>query len=195
MKANDKSSATSFNTQLFKAEILNYMGNYQDAYKIAYNIYLTNRSHIINRLATDIKVLIQLAKAEHGLGKDKEALVHIEEAIGHLTEDIDDANSSTDKNLADALVTKGDILSIATKTEDAIQCYDKAENIYYNRFRQNIKNMDEVSYVLSQGAKVSCKNNNEYWFNKFMGHLTNYFGSDHKRVKDTQEYCSQTPIS
>ncbi len=194
MKANDKNSATSFNTQLFKAEILNYMGSYTKAYHIAHDIYLMDRDHLINCFATDIKVLIQLARAEHGLGMNEEALGHVEKAISYLRVDID-CTDSMDKNLADAFVVKGDVLGSLLQVKEAMSYYDKAENIYYNRFRQNIKNIDEVSYVLSQGAKLACKNNNKDWFDKFMGHLTHYFGINHKRVKETQEYCSQMPIS
>jgi tetratricopeptide (TPR) repeat protein len=167
------------------------MGNFKEAYNIAKEIHLMKKEHLINRLGTDIKILIQLAKAEQGLGNTKEALDHIDTVTNYLKQDIDDISSTSDKNLADAFVIKGDILNDLSQSNEAVKFYEKAENIYYNRYRQNINNMDEVSYALSQGAKISCANNYKEQFNKFKGHLINYFGKDHIRVKMTQDYCSK----
>ena len=190
-KTEEKNSVRYINSNLLKVEALNYLGNYKIAYDIVYNLYLLNKNHIVDHQVTDAKILIQLSRAELGLNKTYDAVKYSQEAIVILTKGIDDIDHSINKDLADGYAIHGDVLTYLGQLKEAIYSYDKAERIYYNLYRQNIKNMDEVSYVLSQGAKTSCQYKNRSWYERFMNNLLHYFGDDHFRVHEAKSICSQ----
>lgn len=192
IKAGDKNSGTSFLTHLFKVEILNYMSNYQEAYDIVNEMYFVSKEHLVNRNLLENKILIQLARAELGLHMDNKALEHSKLALNNLIKEeggIEFIDKSINRDLANAYVIYGDALMENISHNEAIPNYDKAEHIYYNRYRNNIKNVDEVSYVLAQGAKASYYIRNKEWYNKFFNNLLRYFSKKHFRIKEIENIC------
>ena len=51
--------------------------------------------------------------------------------------------------------------------------------------------MDDISYLMSQGAKVACESNNVFWKNHFYNQLITNFDKNHFRVIDTVEFCNK----
>jgi tetratricopeptide (TPR) repeat protein len=195
-KAGDKNSGTSFYTHLFKVEILNYMGAYKEAYNIVKDINLMSKEHIVNRNLLENKILVQLARAELGLSMHDKALEHSELAVKNLMaeEGEEFIVESINRDLANAYAVYGDALMKTDKYQEAIKNYDKAEHIYYNRYRNNTKNVDEVSYVLAQGSKASCYIKSKEWYNKFFNSLLRYFTKEHFRVQEVQDFCQRTQM-
>ena len=93
------------------------------------------------------------------------------------------------RDLANAYVVYGDVLTTNNKYHEAVKNYDIAEHIYYNRYRINTKNVDEVSYVLAQGAKASCYIKSKEWYDKFFNNLLRYFTNKHFRVQEVKDFC------
>jgi tetratricopeptide (TPR) repeat protein len=192
IKAGDKNSGTSFYTQLFKVEILNYMGDYKEAYNIVKDLYLTSKEHLVNRKLLEDKILVQLARAELGLNMNDQTLEHSELAIKHLIKEEGGEEfvvESINRDLANAYVVYGDVLTTNNKYHEAVKNYDIAEHIYYNRYRINTRNVDEVSYVLAQGAKASCYIKSKEWYDKFFNNLLRYFTNKHFRVQEVKDFC------
>lgn len=66
---------------LLKAEILNYMRNYQEAYNICHTLYTKEADNFKSPHEILARILVQLSRAELGLGMIEEALKHSTEAV------------------------------------------------------------------------------------------------------------------
>ena len=176
---------------VFKAEILNNLQNFQDAYQIMAELYKKEHDKNTNEYLI-ARILTQLARSELGLNKIEEAKSH-----GDLSEKTlllikpDNAKTpqnSTDIDLAAILVVRGDILAVSNNFTGAIECYEMAEKIYRNAYKTNLGNLDNVSYLLLQGVKSSVKLNNKFWYKHFAGTLKRLFPIEHHRVKELSNY-------
>jgi len=52
--------------------------------------------------------------------------------------------------LASALVIEAEALVALNQTEEAAQSFATAETIFYNNYRDNINNLDNISYLYVQ---------------------------------------------
>jgi tetratricopeptide (TPR) repeat protein len=187
-KTGDNNSANFFHLSLVESEIRNYLKDYQSAYDIAAELNRLNKENMSNPTITKGRILIQLARAEYGLGNIKKALQDIEIAISSLLQN--PITLLIEKDLADAYSVKADILSLAKKKGDeALQMYDKAESLYYNLYRGNIRNMQNVADVYSNAAKVSCVVGDNKSHRRFFSKLKKYFGSKNTLTLEVADFC------
>lgn len=156
-------------TYLRQAEILNYMGNYEEAEKIAERIYEQGKPQTLigdRGYQDNIEANVQLARAKLGLKRKNEALNIVNEAKSLYLKDQNNSYdkfdhiammNSKDEDLASLLVTEGDVMAAFNKTDEALISYFTAESIYLNRYGQNMKLMDNISYLYFQEADYVCK--------------------------------------
>lgn len=187
----DNKTARYLGMDLLKAEALNNIKDYQSAYDISNKCHLMNKKHIIDHKEIDAKTLIQLGIAENGLSRNHEAKMHIEEAIKILKskENNKDESSAADRLLAMAYAAMGDIFAGTTESEKSLEYYDRAENILYNRYRQNIYGLEEVGHILCQGVKAACRLKDKMWSDKFMEKLIKYFGQNNPKTIEARGFC------
>lgn len=187
-KTGDNNSANFFHLSLVESEIRNNLKNYQSAYDIAAQLNRLNKENMSNPTITKGRILIQLARAEYGLGDIKKALQDIETTISSLLQN--PITLLIEKDLADAYSVKADILSLAkNKGNEALQMYDKAESLYYNLYRGNIRNMQNVADVYSNAAKVSCVVGDNKSYRRFFSKLKKYFGSKNPLTLEVEDFC------
>jgi tetratricopeptide (TPR) repeat protein len=189
-----------FPEYLTQASILNYMQRYEEAHEVINtNIYqhIKNKKKETSSLIK-ARTLIEFARAEVGLRKISEALEHAQEAVSLLTYDEEknniDVSNSKDVYLASALAVEGDALAALGKIKEAIDNYKLAKNIYFSLYdARHIKNMDHVSWVFSNGAKIASKltdiRNRRIECGYFRQLQTKYFGESHPRSIEIRDLC------
>ncbi|MCC8376988.1 MAG: tetratricopeptide repeat protein [Rickettsia endosymbiont of Graphium doson] len=173
------------NIYLIKADILNNLGKYEEAYSQAQQIYDMNKlvkkeNHLIFG-----RVFTQMSKAKLGLGNAKEALEYAEKAKTIFISDTNRPNkeiiTSPDTNLAKAFVAEGNALASLNKNDEAVEAYSTAENIYWNNYRENMKNVDEISIMYLNAAKASCNVPLRSFYKNFRDHQIKKFGEQHPK--------------
>ena len=180
-----------------EAEILNYMSEYNAAYEITNRIYGLEIGQIKDGNAGGyrIRVIVELARAELGLGKLEQSLNHAKEAIYIYKNDKSrnntDINISKDTDLASALVIEAEALVALNQTEEAAQSFATAETIFYNNYRDNINNLDNISYLYLKAALATCNLPDSFWYIKFSTQLIEKFGEDHFRSKELLTKCQR----
>jgi tetratricopeptide (TPR) repeat protein len=144
-----------------RAEILNYLKEFPDAYNISKKVDDVIKSRNLEEITSSTLAynLTELSRAELGLKLTGDALRHSEKAVNILIQDKErnnqDLDNSTDVFLASALVAKGEALNALGRLNDAINNYKLAKNIYWNIYgTKNLKQMDNVSYLLSCISKA-----------------------------------------
>ncbi|MCC8398946.1 MAG: tetratricopeptide repeat protein [Rickettsia endosymbiont of Labidopullus appendiculatus] len=180
---------------IFKAELLNYLKEYQQAYtqlKQLYNLYKSSQKEspeILGRIYTE------MARSELGWDSLDQASNHINQAISIFLADErrnpKGADYLEDSNLALSYVVQGDILFAQDSIKEAIKSYNKAYTIYYYLYRDNRKNVAQMSYLYSQGAKASCKAKNLHSYKFFGKPQVKEFGINHPNTASMFEYCKQ----
>ncbi|WP_341749758.1 hypothetical protein [Candidatus Tisiphia endosymbiont of Sialis lutaria] len=114
-----------------------------------------------------------MARSELGLGKLDHALEYVNRAITIFLADEHrnpkGADYSEDINLAASYVVQGDVLFAQDNIKEAIKSYNKAYTIYYYLYRDNRKNVAQVSELYSQGAKAACKARDLHSYSQFRG--------------------------
>lgn len=95
---------------------------------------------------------------------------------------------SIDIFLAESLVAHGNALSKTNKLKEALAEYNKAEKIYRNVYLENFSKIDNVSYLMLAGAKVSYKLNDKFWYKHYAGLLKKYLQITHERVQELLNY-------
>ena len=168
---------------LIKAEILNYIGSFQEAYDICKPLY-DQRSKYFNSPHEMLASLItQMSRAELGLGEVNKAIQHIQQAVEFFEQEyiaLKHKQPINDK-FAASLTTRGDVLLAEKKFKEAIRDYNYAKKIYFNRYRNNAKNMDNVSYNLFQLVNAAYSDNDYKLYKKVRDDLFNQFGIDHPK--------------
>ncbi len=86
---------------------------------------------------------------------------------------------------------QGNIYFFQNNFNQAIESYKKAQIIYFYLYRENSKNVAQVSYLYKQGAKVSCKAKDLYNYKAFGMPQVKEFGVDHPNTISMIEYCKQ----
>ncbi len=183
-------------TYILKSEILNFMEEYKKSYEIIKRI---QRQEISNNHAEHeihARILTQLSRAELGLGLIEDALNNANIACNIFQQEIEKYKIDTVLNtdFAIALVIKGNALAENRKFDEALLTYNEAEAIYFRRYDNNYKKMDDINYLLSQGAKFACISKNAFWKKHFYNQLINIFDKNHHRVKEVENICLNSGI-
>jgi tetratricopeptide (TPR) repeat protein len=171
---------------LSKAEILNYLGRYQEAYAQIRQLYDIHKStqkghYVFNDIYT------QMAKSELGLGKIDKAFKHINKAIAILS--TNEYNKT--ENLAISYVVQGDILLAQGNIKQAIESYKQVFTIYHYLYKEKSKNIAQVSELYNKGAKAACKSKDLYNYKFFGKPQIKEFGIHHPNTVNMFEYCKQ----
>lgn len=181
------------NVYVVKASIQNSLGEFKKSYDVLKKIYDMEIKNILSGEAGGIrlKVVIELSRAELGLGKLEKALYHANQAVEIYIKDSHRDNSnlytSDDIELAEAFVVQGDALAELGKLKNAIDAYSQAEVIFFNHYKEYMANLDEISALYKKAVIVSQKLGDNYLFNKFKKRHLDKFGLDHYRSKELLE--------
>ena len=81
--------------------------------------------------------------------------------------------------MAKTFVAEGDALVLLNHNEEAVDIYATAENIYWNNYKENMKNVYEISNMYFAAAKASCTLPKKFWYEKFRNNQIEQFGVDH----------------
>ncbi|WP_425363440.1 tetratricopeptide repeat protein [Candidatus Tisiphia endosymbiont of Hybos culiciformis] len=178
---------------IFEIEILNYLEEYQKAYERAKKLYnLCEHCKTPKIVACIYSVM---AKSELGLGMLDQASEHVNQAISIFLADErrnpENTDYSENPDLATSYVVQGDILFAQDNIKEAIKFYNKAYSIYYYLYRDNRKNVAQVSYLYSQGAKAACKEKKLSNYKFFGKSQVKEFGIKHPNTISMFEYCKQ----
>lgn len=159
-----------------KAEILNALQNFEEAYQISKSIYEQEIDAKEPEHEFHARIMIPLAEAESNINKTKEALKHINQACDILHQMQHDKDLIADSDYASALVVKGDILFKLNKSKEAVNVYLKAVEIFANRYGLNFGKTPNISYLLLQGMKAAEQvkdfKNLEYFQTMFKKYFT-----------------------
>ncbi|EER22584.1 MULTISPECIES: hypothetical protein [spotted fever group] len=172
---------------LLKAEILNSLNQYQDAYVQTEQIYNMHKRVKKEDHSVFGRIFTQMSRAQLGLGNAKEALDYARKARTIFINDPSRPNNSRDIAvspdiyLAKACVAEADALAALGQNEKAAKSYLDAENFYWNNYRENMGNVDEVSSMYLSAAKASCHLHEKAWYIKFHDQHIKQFGVDHPR--------------
>ncbi|MCC8397867.1 MAG: tetratricopeptide repeat protein [Rickettsia endosymbiont of Labidopullus appendiculatus] len=181
------------NPYMRKAAILNYLKEYQKAYTQTEQLYNLHKSY--KKEADEVfgRIYTQMARSELGLGKLEQASDHVNKAISIFLADEHrnpkDADYSEDPDLAASYVAQGDILFAQDNIKEAIKSYNKSYTIYHYLYKDNRKNVAQVSYLYSQGAKAACKAKNLHSYKFFGKSQVKEFGINHPNTVSMFEYC------
>ena len=180
---------------ILRVQILNSLGKYKEAYDQAQQLYEMHKSNKKEDHLIFGRIYAQMARSELGIGDVSKAFDCINKAIAILlANEIKEAKVtkfSENPDLAGAYVIQGDIYSALGKEGEAIRFYREAQGIYFYLYRDNIKNIAHVSYLYTQGAKVSCKTKDLYHYKCFGAPQVREFGQDHPNSISMFEYCKQ----
>ncbi|WP_375327173.1 tetratricopeptide repeat protein [Candidatus Tisiphia endosymbiont of Nemotelus uliginosus] len=175
------------NPYLFKAEVLNYLKKYQEAFAQTEQLYRMCKPSQKETQEVFGRIFTQMSRAKLGLGNAQEALEYAEKAKTIFINDPSRPNNSReiavspDIYLAKACVAEADALAALGQNEKAAKSYLDAENFYWNNYRENIGNVDEVSSMYLSAAKASCHLHEKAWYIKFHDQHIKKFGADHPR--------------
>ncbi|WP_425363438.1 tetratricopeptide repeat protein [Candidatus Tisiphia endosymbiont of Hybos culiciformis] len=178
---------------ILKVEILNYLEEYQKAYEQAKKLYnLCEHCKTPEILGEIYRIM---ARSELGLGMLDQASEHINQTISIFLACERMASKDADflevPELAISYVVQGDILFAQDNIKTAIESYNKAYSIYYYLYRDNRKNVAQVSYLYNQGAKAACKAKNLFSYKFFGKPQVKEFGIKHPNTVSMFEYCKQ----
>ncbi len=183
------------NPYLSKVEILNYLEKYPEAYATAEHLYNMCKSSEKEALEILGRIYTQIASSELGLGKLDQASEHVNQAISIFLanehKNPKDADYSEDPDLAASYVIQGNILFAQDNIKAAIESYKKAYSIYHYLYRDNRKNVAQVSYLYSQGAKAACKAKDLHSYKFFGKSQVKEFGINYPNTVSMFEYCKQ----
>ncbi|WP_342260402.1 tetratricopeptide repeat protein [Candidatus Tisiphia endosymbiont of Metellina segmentata] len=178
-----------------RAEILSYLGRYQEAYAQAKQLYDMHKPIKSEDHRTFGYIYRTMARSELGLGKIDEALDHINKAIAiFLTDEHGNPKNteySQDLNLAGGYALQGDILFAQDNIKEAIESYKRSYAIYHCLYKDNSKNIVQVSDLYNHAAKAACKSKDLYNYKFFGKPQINEFGIHHPNTVDMFEYCKQ----
>ena len=197
IKPNDLFFTVSY---ILRAEILNSLGLYKDAYAQAQQLYKMHRPVKKETHEIFARVYTQMASSELGLGKIEEAKNHITKAISifladELRNPKEELTTPKDPDLASSYVVQGDILSKQNKLKEAVESYAAAQSIYSHLYNEASKNVAHVSYLYTQGAKAACKLKDSYYYERFASPQIKEFGLNHPNTLEMLKYCQHYNMS
>ena len=114
-------------TYVVKSEILNYVRDYQNSYKIIKKLEQKEQSNNNTEHEIYARILTQLSRAELGLELVDEALDHATKACDIFQKEIDKYNivSTMNPEFAAALVAKGDALYKRKEFDKSLEAYNE----------------------------------------------------------------------
>ncbi|MES2215232.1 MAG: tetratricopeptide repeat protein [Pseudomonadota bacterium] len=170
-------------TYIMQAEILNYLGKHDEAYKISGRLYKQETEIFKEDHEIHARILVQLSRAELGMGNIKRAVEYVTsaKAIYAKLSPVKDISALTDTKIAAAFVTEGDALASLGKVNEAAEVYATAETIYFNAYRENMKLLDNISYMYYNAAVATHSLKDKFWYNKFSSSLFEKFDREHFR--------------
>jgi tetratricopeptide (TPR) repeat protein len=131
------------------------------------------------------RIYTQMSIVKLGLGNTNEALEYAKKAIEAFLKDPNRSNkdvaASPDIYLAKAFVAEGNALNSLHKYQESVTAYATAENIYWNNYRENMKNVDAISIMYLNAAKASCHVPLKSFYKNFRDHHIEKFGEQHPR--------------
>jgi hypothetical protein len=177
----DQNSSFTAPTYMLKAEILNVLGEYDQAYSIIKKIFDQEIGDKTPDHELHARLLIPLASVEANLGKLDMALLHIDQACRVFQTD----NTEVNTDYASALVAKGDILAKQQKFKAALESYFQAEKVYHNRYQENFGKTQDILYLLSQAAKTTYAAKDKNNMERLQQLLIKHFGNNNPTVQTT----------
>jgi tetratricopeptide (TPR) repeat protein len=169
-----------------QAEILNYMGRYKEAYDIANKVYFCEIEAAGEENETTAYALVQISRAALGISNYELALESSSKAKNFYLNDPARKNvkiiESNDSDFAAALVAEADALYSLGRVSEAIESYSMAEAIFYNKYRENMKFVDEISYLYYRASLASYGLAEQAWYEKFSKSHIELFGLEHPRT-------------
>ncbi|ABE04268.1 tetratricopeptide repeat protein [Rickettsia bellii] len=170
---------------LLKIDILNNLKNYNDALPLLEEVYNMKKPKEKEEYPIFGRIYTQMSIVKLGLGNNNEALEYAKKAVEAFLKDPNRSNkdvaASPDIYLAKAFVAEGNAFASINKNEDAITAYATAENIYWNNYRENMKNVDAISIMYLNAAKASCHVPLKSFYKNFRDHHIEKFGEQHPR--------------
>lgn len=178
-------------TFILKSEILNYMARYRESNDVISAIYSQEIGDKVPESELHGRILVQLSRAKLGLGNIDEAFKYAKIACSLFEKDIHKYNIKTVLNTeyAAALVAKANALVAKKDYVSALESYNEAEIIYFRKYGENYFNMDDILYLLTQGMKTACLDQNTFWKDHFYLGLMRFSEDSNPRIKDTIKFC------
>ncbi|WP_342270281.1 tetratricopeptide repeat protein [Rickettsia endosymbiont of Orchestes rusci] len=179
---------------LIKSETLSKLGHYKEALAQAEQVY--NMQKRVKKETSEIfgRIYTQMAMPLFGLGEGEKALEHVNKALEIFKNN--DKNFAagkmvivTNPRIANAYVVQGDILFTMDKLEEALSSYRQAQGIYFNLYKENSKNVAQVSYLNLQGAKAACKKKDQRMYKCFGEPQVMQFGLENPNTIEMFKYC------
>lgn len=168
---------------LIKVDVLNNLKKHQEAFSLLEQVYDMNKSSKKEENQVFGRIFTQKSRAKLGLGDVTEALEYAKKAKAIFFNDTTRPNKeiiiSPDIDLAKTFVAEGDALVLLNQNEEAVDAYATAENIYWNNYKENMKNVYEISNMYLAAAKASCALPKKFWYKKFRNNQIEKFGADH----------------
>lgn len=182
-----------------RSAILNLVGKHDAAYVQAKQLYDMNFG--VKKVDHEIfaRIFTQMAQAKLGLGNADQAMDYVNKAVSIFLHD-EKRNPKSDNflydpDLAFSYVVQGDIFVKQNKLKQALESYRNAQNIYAHLYKENNKNIEQVSYLYMQGAKAACMKRDKYYYECFAVPQLEEFGINHPNTKAIVSYCSQYDVN
>ncbi|MCC8378093.1 MAG: tetratricopeptide repeat protein [Rickettsia endosymbiont of Graphium doson] len=170
---------------LIKVGILNSLKKYKEALPLLEEVYKMKKSKEKEEYQIFGRIYTQMSIVKLGLGNTNEALEYAKKAVEAFLKDPNRSNkdvaASPDIFLALAFVAEADALTSLNKYQEAVTAYTTAENIYWNNYRKNMKNIEKISIMYLNAAKASCHVPLKSFYKNFRDHHIEKFGEQHPR--------------
>lgn len=184
---------------LIRAEILNKLGRYEEAYNQAQELYEVHQGKTPDTSEVMARIFMQMALAQYGLGDIKKAIANIDKSISILYADErrnhTDVSLILDPDLANAYLIKADILFKKDDVKGSIWFYEESYKIFDNLYKNNKSKVIQMSYLYKQGAQAACKVHNEKIYNFFFKLQIKDFGFDHPNTNEITRFCTTENFS
>lgn len=179
---------------LMRAEILNKIGRYEEAYNQVHALYEVYKGKTPETSEVMARIFTQIALAQYGLGDIKNAIANIDKSISILFVDIKrnqaDVSLILDPDLANAYLIKADILFKKGDVKESIWFYEESYKIFDSLYNNNKLQVIQMSYLYKQGAKAACKVHDKKLYKFFYKLQIKDFGFDHPNTNEITRFCT-----
>lgn len=170
---------------LLKAELLNRLYKYSEAFETVDFLYETHKSFKTENHEIFGNILAQKALSHLGLQDYATASENIEKSISILLENKKITHSS-DKNLAKAYSIRGKIYFATDKYSEALKDYKDAISIYKNLYEDRIGQACEAIYIISEAAKSAYYCEDFVSYEYFYDYLKSLVGSKNPKITELE---------
>jgi len=168
----DQNSTFTAPTYRFKAEVLNSLARYYEAYLIIKKVFDQQIGDKVPDHEFQARILTTLASVEANLSKLDDGLKHIEQACAIFQ----NGNAQFNINYSAAVEIKGSILAKKGQYKAALESYLESEKAYRNRYRENFGTTQDIRDLLRQAAEVAGKAQDKENEDRLKNLLVKYFG-------------------